>query len=358
MTPRIVGAIIRKDLRAFGRDRFFVFMTIIGLVAYTVVFYLLPSSVDETVALGISGREAIGPVLADLGGAPGLEVIEFDTRDALAAALQEDGGPVAGLSFPDGFAEDLAAGRPTTVEVLLPAGIPAEFAQFAEGMVDQIAIAVSGEIPAASPLTRTIVLGADRVGDQVSLQEQLRPLLVVFILMIETLALATLVATEVHGRTVIAILASPATIVDFLVAKGVFGTMLAFAEAGLLLAVIGGLSIDPALLLLIVLLGAILVTGLAMIAGSFGKDFLNVLLISMALMIPLMIPAFGVLFPGSPGLWVKLLPSFGLVDAIVSVTVDGAGWSGAAPNLAMLAAWCGLLFGAGMLILRKKVVSL
>ena len=60
----------------------------------------------------------------------------------------------------------------------------------------------------------------DRVGDQVSLQEQMRPLLVVFVLFIETMALASLVAVEVHGRTVVAVLATPATIGDFLAAKG------------------------------------------------------------------------------------------------------------------------------------------
>ena len=223
---------------------------------------------------------------------------------------------------------------------------------------DQIAIGLTGELPAASPLTRTVVLGVDRVGDQVSLQEQMRPLFVVFVLFIETLALASLVAVEIHGRTVTAVLATPATIGDFLTAKVILGTLLAFAEAGLLLAIIGGLAADPLLLLVIVLLGAILVTGLAMVAGSFGRDFLNVMMISVLLMLPLMIPAFGVLFPGSPGWWVRALPSFGLVDAIVGVTADGDGWSQAAGNLALLGGWCVAVVGAGLVILRRKVVAL
>ena len=44
------------------------------------------------------------------------------------------------------------------------------------------------------------MLGDDRVGDQVSLREQLRPLLAFFVLMTETFALATLVASEVQTR--------------------------------------------------------------------------------------------------------------------------------------------------------------
>ncbi|MCB2224715.1 MAG: ABC transporter permease [Actinobacteria bacterium] len=354
MTPRVVAAIVRKDLRAFGRDRFFLFMTILGLVVYAVVFHLLPSSVDETVALGVAGDDAAA-LFADAAGLPGLEIVEYGSRDALADAVASGGGPVAGLALPPGFAADLTAGRPTEVEILVPAGAPAEFEHLAQGIADGLAAGVSGDTAAT---TRTVVLGADRVGDQVSLQEQMRPLMVFFVLLIETLALATLLATEIHGRTVLAILVTPATTADFLAAKSLLGTMLAFAEAGVLMALIGGLAADPALVLVVLLLGAILVTGLGMIAGSFGKDFLNVLFISILIMIPLMIPAFGVLFPGTAAGWVQALPSFGLVDAIVGVTTGGEGWAEVAPNLALLAGWCAVLFGAGVWILRRKVASL
>ena len=95
-----------------------------------------------------------------------------------------------------------------------------------------------------------------------------------------------------------------------------------------------------------------------MVAGSFGKDFLGVLFFSMALMIPLMIPAFGVLFPGTQAAWVRLLPSFGLVDAVVGVTTNGDGWGETAPALALLAAWGAASFVAGSAILRRRVASL
>ena len=225
-------------------------------------------------------------------------------------------------------------------------------------MIGQIATAIAGGEAGAAPTAEIVVLGTDRVGNQVSLREQMRPLLAFMILMVETLALASLVASEVQAKTVVAVLATPATFVDFLAAKSIFGTALAFAEAGLLMAVIGGLSVNPPLILFALLLGAVLVTGLGMVAGSFGRDFLSVLFISMVFMLPLMIPAFGVLFPGSPALWVKALPSFGLVDAIVGVTTNGEGWSEVAPSLLLLAGWCVVLFGAGIVTLRRRVAAL
>ena len=37
----IVGAIIAKDLKEFTRDRFYLFMSILGLVFYILIFWLL-----------------------------------------------------------------------------------------------------------------------------------------------------------------------------------------------------------------------------------------------------------------------------------------------------------------------------
>lgn len=351
MSPRIVGAIVRKDLVAFARDRFFVFMTVLGLVAYVTVFWILPSDVDETVSFGVHRLEEVGPV-ADL---PGLDLVTFGARSELASAV-EGGDPLIGISFPEGFADDVAAGREVTVEVIVSAEVPAEFEFLAGDLVQRIAAGLGGG-PSA-PAIETTVLGVDRVGDQVSFQEEMRPLLAFLVLMVETFALASLVAAEVQGKTVLAVLATPATVVDFLAAKGLLGTMLAFGEAALLVALIGGFAAGAGPMLLVLLLGAVLVTGLGMIAGSFGRDFLSVLFISIAFMIPLMIPAFGVLFPGSSALWVEALPSYGLVDAIVKITVDGAGFGDIGASLGLLVGWCVLLFGTGVYILRRRVVSL
>ena len=59
---------------------------------------------------------------------------------------------------------------------------------------------------------------------------------------------------------------------------------------------------------LALLLGAVLVTGIGMVSGAYGKDFMGVMFISLAFMIPLMIPAFGALFPGSAAAWIQALP--------------------------------------------------
>ena len=62
-----VTAIVSKDLRLFARDRFYAFVSVLGLVAYALLFWLLPATVDETIPIGVhlpAGGELISEALA------------------------------------------------------------------------------------------------------------------------------------------------------------------------------------------------------------------------------------------------------------------------------------------------------
>lgn len=357
--PGVVGAIIRKDVGEFIRDRFFVLMTLLSIVFYPLLFWALPGSVDETITLGITDIE-IGHIVAPVsGGSAGIELVEYPDKAALEiAVLEGSDGVVAGIAFPASFLSTVAAGQATTVELLLTADVQSEIEALMSGIVTELAYALAGEVSPVNPVADAVILGTDRVGDQVSFREELRPLLAFFVLMVETFALASLVAIEVQQRTVAAVLVTPATTADFITAKGVIGTSIAFVETLLIVLLIGGLAAGAPIMVVALLLGAGLVTGFGMIAGAYGRDFISVLFISMALMIPLMIPAFAALYPGTAAGWVQALPSYGLVETIVRVTTEGAGWAVAAPTLLLLAAWCAAAFTAGALILRRKVATL
>jgi hypothetical protein len=80
----VISAILRKDLVAFSRDRFYVFITVLGLAAFVAMYWLLPSSVDETVRLGVSHTnlgQVLGPMTAAESEA--LAIFEFDSREEL-----------------------------------------------------------------------------------------------------------------------------------------------------------------------------------------------------------------------------------------------------------------------------------
>ncbi len=360
MSTSRIGTIIRKDVGEFARNRFFVFITLMVLVAWVAVFWFLPDSVDETVRVGVSQTD-LGALLP-VGGeteVAGFALVSFPGEEELRAAVEDgDDGIVAGIAFPPDFVASAAAGGNPRVVLYVPAGIPTEQQTMVEGVIGEAAYALAGIPPPVNPITEAVVLGTDRVGDQISLRAQMRPLLLIMVLMVETFALSSLIAVEIQQRTVVAVLATPVRVVDFLAAKGIFGVGLAFFEVALLGLLIGAFAVNAPAITVILLLGAILVTGFGMIAGSYGRDFMGTLMVAMLFMIPLMIPAFGALFPGSSPAWIKVLPTYGLVDAVVRVSVDGESWSQIGPALLMLAAWGLAAFAAGAFILKRRVSML
>jgi len=352
-----VTAIVSKDLRLFARDRFYAFVSVLGLVAYALLFWLLPATVDETIPIGVhlpAGGELISEALAAQA-EEGLDVTVYDTAGSLTDAVAE-GELQAGLDLPAGFVEDVVGGEATTVRVIMAGDAPEQVRAVLTGGVREIAFALAGEQPpVVFPDVDEMVIGGDGVDGPVPLREQFRPLLVFLMLMTEMLALASLVAAELVQGTVSAVLVTPTRVADLLAAKTLLGTTLASGQALVLAAVTGTLAHAPGVVVVALLLGGLLVTGFGLIAGAVGRDFMTIVFWSMLFLIPLAIPAFSVLFPGTPAGWVQAIPTYGLVEALLAVTVRGQGWSEAWQHLATLAAWCVVAFGAGALVLGRRV---
>jgi ABC-2 type transport system permease protein len=354
---RIVWAIIRKDVAQMSRDHFFAYITILGLVAYVALFWALPSSVDETLDLGVHGVGA-DLLAAQLGDEQGLDLRVYDTSDALEKAVT-DGDLAAGVDFPDDFLPAIALGVEASVTVYVPAETTSDVRTAMSGLVRELAFLVAGStLPITPPAENEVILGPDRAGDQVPLKDKMRPLLAVFLLMMEMMSLASLIAQEIRSKTVTAVLVTPARTADFLAAKTILGTALAFTEVVLMMVAIRAFSSEPLVLLAALLLGAFLVTGLALLAGSTGRDFIEILLVSVALVVPMMIPAGAAMFPGSAAPWIKVLPSYGMTQAIVRASAYGAGWAETAPFLLTTLAWCVGVFAVGVYMLKRKVETL
>jgi ABC-2 type transport system permease protein len=364
---RLVAAIVRKDLIEFSRDRLWMLLTPLALVMFAVVFWLLPATVEETIAVGVS-PPALALVLDTLGAlgageAEGLVVVPFASEGELSAAVSErarargDGPPIAiGLAFGDSFVLRTLTGRETSVRVYLDAAVPPEVRAAMTSAVREAAYAVAGaSLPVTLPAQEEIVLGVDRAGAQVPLRERMRPMLAFFVLVTESLALASLVSSEVASRTVTALLVTPARVVDVVAAKGLTGTALAFGQAVILLAVTASLGANAPVLLTVVLLGSVLMAGVSLLTGAAGRDFMGTLFLGMAFLIPLMVPAFGLLFPGSASAWVQVLPSYGVMQGLVGAASYGQGFTELAPHLLSAAAWAAAIFALGWWALSRKV---
>ena len=368
----ITAAIVLKDLREFSRDRLWMILTPISLIFMIVLFLVLPDTLNESITLGIypSHLAESFSLLIDAGENEfqGLEVIGFDDEDQLEAAVLDSSGEISmGIALPVDFIESLMSGSGGTVSVYVSESVPQEMRLALASGVREIAYAVqsiySGENPlSALPVTlpdlQSSILGEDMAGRQVPLRDRIRPILVIMILLIEALALAGLVSVEIEHRTASALLVTPARVGDFLAAKCITGTILAVSQAFLFLLATGGYSFDWLLVSFLILLGAGMASAVGMLSGTGGRDFMGTMFLGTIFVIPLMIPALSIMFPGTPSVIIRLLPSYGLVKAMYGVLADGMGWSFAASHIRTTILWNIFLLGSAFFLLRRRVESL
>jgi ABC-2 type transport system permease protein len=119
--------------------------------------------------------------------------------------------------------------------------------------------------------------------------------------------------------------------------------------------IVGGMNINPILILVVLLLGAVLVTGLSFLVSAFARDFMSVLAWSVPFLVVMMVPALGVLLPGAITGWVKVVPSYYIVDTIHRVANYGLGWGDVWNSLLILLGYTLVIITVGILVLRRKL---
>lgn len=350
MNRRVVRALVAKDLALFFRNRFFAFVTVAGLVAYVGIYLAMPRTVDETLKLGLYAP-TMPPVLEQMEGAQGLALERFDSEEALREAVAGGEYP-AGIVLPEGFLEKLTAGEQVQVEVLVGPDVPEELEGAASVLIQQFAYLQSGQGPRVE-ISRQ-VLGRDMVGRQIPPRDRMLPLLATFLMLVETLGLASLISEEVEGHTIQALLITPLTVRGLFLAKGVTGVGLAFGEVALFMVATRSLDRNPLLLLVALFLGAIMVTGISFLLGALGKDLMSVMAWGIPVLIIVSIPAFGVMFPGTISDWAKFIPSYYLVDTVHQAANLRGGWGDLWGNLVILVGFDILFIVLGVTVLRRR----
>jgi ABC-2 type transport system permease protein len=119
--------------------------------------------------------------------------------------------------------------------------------------------------------------------------------------------------------------------------------------------IVGGMNINPIIILVVLFIGAALATGLSFLISAFAKDFMSVLAWSVPVLVILIIPSLSVMIPGAITGWVKAIPSYYLVDAVHRVANYGSGWGDVWTSLLILLAYTVAIVGIGILVLRRKL---
>lgn len=350
MALGMLSALISKDIALYFKNRFFALITVLTLAAMLAAYFLVPAEIDETLELGFVG-EALPTEFSQLTSDGGLHLERYTDRAALEMAVQT-GEIEAGFILPEDTFGTISSGDRPVVELLYDAQLPAEMADLLPLIIQEIFYGAAARAVDIDVLGE--VLGPDLIGRPIAPRDRMLPMLTIFVLMVETLGLASLITSEIEWGTVRALLVTPVRTRDLFASKLATGFTLAFGQGLVILLITGGLAVQPAVMLLAIALGALLFTSVAFLLSSISKDMLSVTGWGTLAILILALPSFNLVLPGLTSDWVRVIPSYYLIDTVHRVLNFGASWPEVLTNLAVLAALTVALFGLGILALRRR----
>lgn len=356
MNLQVIRTLIVKDLTIYFRNRFFAVVTVLALVMFTGIYLVLPSSVDVELELALYSPDAIPDVFLTAFENQQVTIAVLDSEEAMLDAVGNE-DYAGGIFLPGGILDQMTAGEETQVTVYFSANAPQELSEAVTVLVSTIFNEISYQL-SDQPLNLQLsveVLGHDFEGQAIPTRDRLLPLLAVFMLITETLGLASLMAEERSRGTLIALLVTPVKLRELIAAKGFMGVSLAFVQVFVVMLVAGALKHQPLLIVAILLLGAFLITGIGLLLATTGKDMMSIMGWALLAYLVLSIPSFGIMFPGTSAGWIKIIPSYYIVDSVHQVINYSAGWSEVGNNLIVLLVYGTALMVLGTAVLRRRL---
>jgi hypothetical protein len=350
MNTRVIKALLKKDIALFMSNRFYLLITVIGLVFYIGIYFVLPARLDEKLSLAMYAP-VMPPAFTQLTEHQGVDVKYFSTEESLRQAVLA-GDYQAAIALPPDIMATWAAGGKPLITVYYSSTAPPEINAGIVALVKELSYAQTGQ--SLNFQTTQEVLGPDMLGNQIALRDRMRPLLAVFILLVEILTLASLIAVEIEQGTARALLVTPLRTSDLFIAKGLLGVGLAFGQSILFMALVGGFSHQPLIILTTLIIGSVMVVGTGFLLASLTRDVTAVTGWGMLILILFAVPGFGTVIPGLISDWARVIPSFYLTDTVSRVANYSAGWGDVGMNLAILVGFTALVIWSGMLTLRRR----
>jgi ABC-2 type transport system permease protein len=350
MNMRVIKALLKKDIALFLSNRFYLLITVVGLVFYIGIYFILPAQIDEKLSLAMYAP-VVPPAFSQLTGYEGVDIKTYNNEDELKQSVLKGDYQVAISLAPD-IMNIWAQGNKPKITVYYASTAEPEINAAIVALVKELAYAQTGQ--ALNFETSEEILGPDMLGSQIALRDRIKPMLAVFILLVEIMTLASLIAVEIEQGTARALLVTPLRISELFFAKGILGVGLALGQAVLFMALVGGFNHQPMIILTTLILGSLIAVGIGFLLASAARDVMVVTGWGLLILIILIVPGFGTVIPGLISDWARIIPSFYLTDTVGRVVNYGAGWGDIGMNLAILTGCTAVVIGAGMLTLRRR----
>jgi ABC-2 type transport system permease protein len=202
-----------------------------------------------------------------------------------------------------------------------------------------------------------IILDSITLGDEVAIpwNARLLPLVVlVSVFLGGMLFTGTAVIQEKEKRTLTALVVTPTSLGEIFASKGLLGVIISLFAGIMILVLNQAFGIQPVLLIILLVLGALMAAGLGLLLGALLKDITTLFAIWKSAGILIFAPALIYMFAQIPE-WVgRLFPTYYLLQPIFDISQFGAGWSEIALNVFILIGLDIVIFILLAVTLRRK----
>jgi len=347
MNIKRVWILLAKDLIQGPKNFIFIFVVVVPVVMSLAVSLVFGSLFSETPKLGIvdEGNSQVVTKTMEL---DSVIASRYDTLDKMRKAV-ESGNLDMGVVLPQDFDGAIARGDKTEVTVYTWGQSLAKNRQILKSTILEVARDVAGnEIP--------INIEAKTIGDEKPMpwSDRLLPFLVLYaVIMAGGVLTATAVVTEKEKNTIQALVVTPMSMGEVFASKGVLGAILALVMGIVMLAMNQVVGVQPALLVMVLALGAIMSAQMGLILGAVTKDITTLFAVYKVIGFILMAPGLVYMFPQIPQ-WVgKIFPTYYLVGPVIELSLNAARWFDIALDVYILIAIDLLLIAAVGVIMRR-----
>lgn len=342
MNPRLVGVILGKDVVRGPKNFLFIWAILAPLVISIVFSFAIGGFLSDQPTLGVM-VEGGANLPGQLEKLEGVKVKNFTALEDLRSSV-ERGSLDMGVVLPENLGEGRTSDDLLVINTFVWGSSQAsDRAMVKSSLVDGIQRVLGGEPPLE---VEFVTLGETEFTPW---KERFLPFIVLMAVFLggAFLPAGGLIEEKERG-TLKALITSPATLPEIMVAKATVGVGVSLFVAVLILLLNGAFGAQPLLLILALGLGGIMASEFGLISGLLLNDITSLLALWKAGGIFLFAPGFVYLFPAIPEWIGKIIPTYYYISPVVKITQEGGGWGAISASIYIL---LGIIFGLFLLLL-------
>jgi len=346
MSLRRVGILLVKEFFK-GPKSFIIWAIVAPLVISLVVSLVFGTLFSEKPKLGIvdEGSSQLVTMSREL---TSIVTKEYDTVSEIKQVV-ESGAVDMGIVLPEGFDGFVIQGEETEITAYI----------WGESLAKQrtiLLVTIANLVRELAGQEAPVEIESITLGAEVSIpwNDRLLPLIVLVAVFFGGIFLpSTSVINEKAKKTLEALVVTPTTVGDVFLAKGLLGIILSLFMGMVILVLNQAFGAEPALLVLVLALAAIMAAEIGLILGALMRDITSLFTVWKLGGILLFAPAFIYLFPQIPEWIGRIFPTYYFIQPIVQISQRAGAWPDIATSVFILIALDLILVGVLIFTLKR-----